>query len=416
MENNTNQKGYVIIMSAFFVLIIMSSMALSMGFLIAGRQKSMTNTVKSTQSYYAAEAGVEDALLRLKKYPQITAINYNLNVNNISTNIDISNSVNVSKTIVTQASNYGMTRKIKATCTISNVQGVSFYYGIEVGDGGLVMNNGSEVMGNVFSGGNISGSGIIDNDAIVSGNGHSIQGVHIKGDAYAYSCLSGATVDGKLTYVTGGTHDCTVNGGSSGQAQEILEQPLPIKQSEIDGWKADASAVCSSTDVNNLKSNNKTVSMGPCRVNGDLIFGNGDTLTLTGTIYVTGTIIFGNTDTIKLGSSYGPSGGIFLSDGTINTGNGNTFFGSGQAGSYLLIISTSASDSAIIISNNSGGAAFYTSAGGLTISNNVSVAEATGYKLIMNNNTKIQYSNGIVNIYFASGPSGGWKVTSWQEY
>jgi prepilin-type N-terminal cleavage/methylation domain-containing protein len=58
----------------------------------------------------------------------------------------------------------------------------------------------------------------------------------------------------------------------------------------------------------------------------------------------------------------------------------------------------------------------FASAGGLTISNNVSVVEATGYKITMNNNSKIQYNAGLADIYFSSGPGGGWKITSWQEY
>lgn len=410
-----NQKGYVVLITTFFVLVIMLGVAMSMSFQIANRQKSATNMVKSTQSYYASEAGVEDALLRLKKNPQMSSASYSFGVNGVTVNVVIPSTIGMSKSITSQTNNNGMERKIQAVCSINNGQEVSFYYGAQVGPGGLTMGNWSRIMGNVFSEGNISGSGIIDNDVVVSGNGHSIEGVNVEGDVLAYSCLSPADVDGNLTYVTGGAHTCTVHGTTSAQSQEISEQPLPIPQSQIDSWKSDAENARIITG-NVAIANNQTSVLGPVKITGSLNIGNSATLKMTGTVYVVGNIFMGNKATIRLDASYGASGGVLLSDGILDVGNSNKFFGSGQAGSYLLILSTNTSDSAIHINNNSSGAVFYTSAGGIKISNNVSVAEATGYKITMENGSKIQYSSGIVNIYFTSGPGGGWDITSWQEY
>lgn len=407
-----NQKGYIVSIVTLFVLIIMLGMALSMSFLVADRQRNITNTVKSTQSYYAAESGVEDALLRLKRTPQMSSLSYDLSVNNTTTAVTIPGIMAGSRSVTSQGDNLGIIRKIK---TVYSIDGTitSFYYGVQVGEGGLQMSNGSRVMGNVFSGGNISGSGVIDNNVVVSGNGHSISGVTVGGDAFAYSCLSGATVNGNLTYVTGGSHTCTVGGTTFVQSEEISQQPLPIPQSQINDWKNEA-------ELGEIFTGNKTISgsqtLGPIKITGSLTLGNNAILTLTGTVYVRGNINLGNNNTIKLSSSYGSFGGVIISDGIINTGNSAIFSGSGQIGSYVLLISTNTSNSAITVSNNSSGAVFYTSAGGLTISNNVSVIEATGYKVIMNNNSKIQYSSGLVNIYFSSGPGGDWKVSSWQEY
>ena len=386
-----------------------------MSFLVANAQKNITNSVKSTRSYYSAEAGIEDALLRLKRNPSMPALTYYLNVDGVSVNVNIPSTIGVSKNITSEADNKGIMKKIRTVCSIDNTTTTSFYYGVQVGEGGLVMNNGSRVKGNVFSSGNISGSGIIDNNAIVSGNGKSISGVTVQGNAMAYSCLSGATIDGSLTYVTGGVHTCT-HGVLAEQSEEILAQPPPIPDSQVDGWKSEATTACASADVTKLTQNNKTVSMGPCKITGNITFGNGLNLTLTGTLYITGNLTLGNTNSIKLNSSYGTLGGVVISDGNIQMGRGNIFAGSGQAGSYVLVVSTSTSDSAIVVGNNSVGAVFYTTAGGITISNNVSVVEATGYKVIMENNSTIEYSSGIVNIYFASGPGGGWKVSSWQDF
>ena len=408
-----SQKGYIISIVTFFVLIIMLSMALSMSFLVADRQRRATNTVKSTQSYYAAEGGIEDVLVRLKKIPQMLPASYVLNINGATADINIPNIIGGSRSVTSQGNNNGIIRKIKTVYGIDNNQSISFYYGVEVGEGGLVMSNGSRVMGNVFSAGNISGSGIIDNDAIVSGNGYSIQGVTVKGNVLAYSCLSPAKVYGNLTYVIGGSHTCTVSGTTSVQPQEISAQPMPIPQSQIDDWKSAAEGV-------QIFSGNKTIngsqSLGPIKITGSLTLSNNSTLNMTGTVYVAGNITINNNAVLKLDSSYGSSGGVLISDGIINMNNNNRLSGSGQTGSYLLVLSTNTSNNAISINNNVAGGVFYTSAGGLNISNNVSLVEATGYKVIMENNSTIEYSSGIVNIYFSSGPAGGWQVSSWQEF
>lgn len=411
MDFIKNKKGYIVLVVSFFVMAIMLSFAIAMSSVTFYGQKTATNSAKSTQSYYAAESGIEDALQRLRTDPQISSLNYSLAVNGANTTIDISNIVAGSRTILATADTGGIIKKIQAVYGLGG-DNIQFYYGVQVGEGGLVMDNGSRVMGNVFSNGNITGSGTIDYSAIISGNGHSLQGVRIKGDVSVHNC-SGSIIDGTLTLVQGGTNTCTANGGTQIQEEEISQQPMPIPQSQVDEWKTEA---INGTTIPGdfVIGNNSTRTLGPAVINGSLRFGNKSTLVITGTIYVKGNVDLDNTDVVRLDSSYGPSGGVLLSDGTINTGTGNTFSGSGQPGSYLLFLSTSASDSAIVLRNNSAGAAFYTTAGGIQLTNNISVLEATGYKLILSNNAVIQPSVGIVNIFF-SGPAAAWKVKSWQE-
>ncbi|MBI1866172.1 MAG: hypothetical protein HYS02_00190 [Candidatus Staskawiczbacteria bacterium] len=234
--------------------------------------------------------------------------------------------------------------------------------------------------------------------------------MHVKGNALVYSCIN-STIDGNLTYVTGGTNTCTVGGTTSIQSAEIPSQPLPISQSQIDGWKNDAEdgGIIGSVTL----SGTQTMSLGPKKINGNLSVSNSAILTLTGTVYVTGNITVSNSAKIKLASGYGSLSGVILSDGTITPSNSSALQGSGQAGSYLLVLSTNASNSAITVSNSATGAIFYTSAGGVTVSNIFAAREVTGYKLIMNNNAVITYESGLASAFFSSGPSGGWKVVSW---
>jgi len=289
----------------------------------------------------------------------------------------------------------------------------SFFYGAQVGEGGLDMSNGSRIKGNVFSNGNITGTGTIDNEVIVAGNGHSIEDVYVGGSVQSYSCLASASV-ANLTYVTGGVHTCTVRGSTSLQSDEIPTQPMPISQSQINDWKTEAAAGQVITGNYSI-GNNATVSLGHVKITGNLSFGNGAVLNITGVIYVQGNIIFGNSNTIRLDSSYGSLSGVFVLDGTMDTGNNTVLTGSGQEGSYLLVLSTNVSDTAIEVSNNADGAVFYTTVGGIKVNNNVSVSELVGYKVKLNNNAVLDYNSGLANTFFSSGPSGGWKVESWQE-
>ncbi len=407
-----SEKGYAITVMTFFIMLLMLSLATTVSSLAAWRQNMATNALASTQAYYAAESGIEDALLQINASPQMASSTYSLAVGPATTSVTIPTAIGGSRSIVADGAKGSSQRRVRANYGIDS-ENVSFYYGVAVGAGGLQMGSGSVINGNVFSSGNISGSGTINNDVVISGNGNSLQGVYVGGNAFTYSCLSPASVD-DLTYVTGGSHTCTVRGSTTVQSSSIAAQPMPISQEQITGWKDDAAA--GTVISGNLTlSNGASQTVGPAKITGNLVLSNNAILTLSGTVYVVGTITISNGARIKLSSSYDTVGGIIMADGTINISNGATFSGSGQAGSYVLLMSNSTSNTAISVSNNAQGAVLYTSAGGLSVSNGVSLVEATGYKVIMSNNSQIQYSSGLVNIYFSNGPGGGNKVTSWGE-
>lgn len=412
MEIRNSQSGFIVSIMIVFLLAIFVTIALSMSTLVFYRQKVATNLVKSTQSYYAAESGIEDSLLRLKNNPQIPPVSYNLSVNNATAAVTIPAIVAGSRAIASNGNTSGIIRKVETVYSI-DAQGVSFNYGAQVGAGGLIMNNGSIIKGNVFSNGNISGNGTIDNNVIVAGNGHNIKDVRVKEDALSYSCLANSTIEGDLTYVMGGTRTCKVNGSISTRSSEIPTQPLPISQSQIQEWKNEAAVEVISGNITIL--NGQTKSYGPVKITGSLTISNNATLNMTGTIWVVGDISASNNGKIKLDGSYGSLGGIIITDKNFTISNNGILQGSGQSGSNLLVLSTSSADPAISINNNAAGAIFYASNGGISVSNNTQVKELTGYKITMQNNSVIQYETGLASLFFSSGPSGGWQITSWQE-
>jgi len=407
------EKGFVASLTTILVLIFMLSLVMTMTLLIFNRQKISTNTINATQSYYTSEAGIEDSLIRLKNNPQMAPLSYTLTINNSTANVIIPAIIGGSRYIDSQGINSELVKNTQAVYAIDS-QGASFFYGAQVGLGGLQMSNSSRVNGSVFSDGNIAGSGsaTIDNDVIIAGNGHSLNGIHVKGNALVYSCVN-STIDGNLTYVTGGTSSCTVGGSTSVQSSEIPSQPLPISQSQIDEWKSSATAGGTTGSIN--LSGTQTMSLGPQKIIGNLSISNSAVLTLTGTVYVTGSITISNSGKIKLDSSYGSLSGMILADGVISPSNSSVLQGSGQIGSYLLVLSTSTSNLAISVANSATGAILYTSSGGINVSNSFSAREVTGYKLIMTNNSIISYESGLSDVFFSNGPSGGWKLKSWQE-
>lgn len=192
---------------------------------------------------------------------------------------------------------------------------------------------------------------------------------------------------------------------------------LPISQANIDEWKAFAQGggqiVGDYTVTNN-------VSIGPKEITGSLLMPtNNTTLTVTGTIYVRGNIDISNGSVIRCASTYGPDSCVVITDGWIHIINNGQFVGSGQAGSFVLLLTTTScvgiprencthNDAAVDIHNNATGIIFYAPNGMIHLGQNVNLTEATAFKLKLEENATITYDQGLVNTIFASGPGAAW--------
>jgi Tfp pilus assembly protein PilX len=413
-----NQEGFAALFITILVLAVIFGIAVSVTILILSQQKIARNIVESSQAYYIAEAGIEDALLRLVKKWNWSSP-YTFSIGNSSTTVEISDIIGGSRTITSTGNSSNRIRKIRVGYAVSTKK-VSFHYGAQVGEGGMIMGNGSEVEGNIYSNGSVIGGGTIQNSIIVAGNGNKIEGITVGEDATVYTCKN-SDIKGNLTYVSGGSiQNCTVSGATSIRPNEIPLKDLPISQSQIDEWKTEATAGgIIMTDI----SINGTKTLGPIQIGTstspkNLTVTNGSTLIVYGTIYVTGNITFNNGATVKLDSSYGSLSGIIIADGVITVENNVTLSGSGQAGSYILLLSTKndTTNPVIDIRNNSAGSSIYYSNSGLIyLKNNMRAREVTGYKIQIENNAIIQYESGLEDASFSSGPGGSWEVVSWKE-
>ncbi len=198
----------------------------------------------------------------------------------------------------------------------------------------------------------------------------------------------------------------------------LSQQPLPISDGVIEDWKNAAEAGGVLTGDYNM-SGTQTASLGPKKIVGDMTLSNQSLLTLTGTVWVTGNVYVSNTSRIKLDSGYGSSSGLMVSDGVYTISNQTGFEGSGAQGSYIMLLTArdAKTEISIYASNPSVGVVYYAGKSQIQFSNFSNAKEATAWGITMSNNTVINYELGLANIFFSSGPGGGWSVESgsWRE-
>ena len=429
-----NQKGFAAFLITILIFIIVFSITVSIFILTYNQQKIFRNIINSTQAYYLAEGGVEDALLRMVKRMSWLSP-YTINVDEGITTVGISDIIGGSRTITAEGNVDERIRKVNIVYAVS-VDKIAFHYGAQVGNGGMIMENNSKVIGNVFSNGSVvcpEEKAFITNSLIVARNGQKIERLEV-GDpdpstpideARAHTC-AGCLIHGFLYYVSeggGSAGDCVADEEIRTLPTEISPEELPVSDEQIQSWKNEAS--CDNNPFcifsgDYIITGGATENIGPLKIEGDLTLENNATLKMTGTIYVTGNIILNQNSIVELDPNYyGSLSGLIIADGKIDVENNAVIQGSGQEGSYTMLVSIDLSldenNAAIDVKNSATGAVFYTANGVMRLRNNMKIREATGHKIYLDNNAEIEYETGLEEATFTSGPGGSWEVVSWRE-
>ena len=453
LKNSNSQSGQIIIIALVFVAIVISLVVSLVSYTLL-QTRAHRQAVARVQGINIAEAGVEAALWKLNNqsgYTGETNTSYGAGTYSVLiTNLSGSSKLVKVDSYIPNSSSPIAHRSLQITM-VTGTKNIGFSYGVQVGEGGFVMNNNSGVTGNVYSDGDIIGASgtTISGDAIVAGatgqissvnvggnaTAHTITGTTVGGNAYANTITGSSRVTGNASAVT--LNSCTITGAAAYNTRtscsvggaattpnpsppiDPATQSLPIDNASISEWESDAATggTIGSQTING------SATLGPVKINGDLVV-NG-VLTLSGTVWVTGSITIGNGATVKLASSYGSLSGELIAGvsgsataGQINISNNAILQGSGTVGSYLLILSemNSTTNTAIDVSNNATGAIIYAGTGVVDISNNAHVKEVTAYKIRLNNNATVIYDSGLASAEFTSGPSGGWETSgqTWQ--
>ena len=242
-----------------------------------------------------------------------------------------------------------------------------------------------------------------------------IVGLDVGGDAHA-NTIEQSTIAG-TAYCQVGTNN---NQNCNTSQADPPSQDLPISQANIDQWKADAEA--GGTTLGDFNPSGSLATLGPQKITGNLILDdNGQTLTVTGTIWVQGAIDIKNNAVIKLDPSFGDASGVILADGWIHLDNNGQFQGSGQASSYILLLSTkncvgdaqagcTHHNAAIDLHNNVTSTIVYASEGLLYLHNNVALKEAVAKKMQLQQGANVTYDSGLASAQFTSGPGASWQI------
>ena len=140
-----------------------AGISLSVVFAFLNKIKTVKDLSSSYESVYAAESGIEDALFRLGSGSSWVSP-YTLQVGDALTEVTISSISGGVQTITSEGVSQNRFRRVQAVYEIYSVT-PGFFFGAQVGDLGIEMENNSQIVGNVFSNGDIE----MENDALITG-------------------------------------------------------------------------------------------------------------------------------------------------------------------------------------------------------------------------------------------------------
>lgn len=403
-----------------------------------------------TRSYYAAEAGIEDAIHRHRDGDAYSnSETFMLGGVTVMTTRTVQNGV--SYTIISEGHAQSAVRKSAVVLEIGN--GASFNFGLQSGNGGIALSNNSKIRGNVFSNGTVLGQGSATayGDVISAGSTGRIEHIHATGTARAHTIVDSNigkdvycnTVDnsnvGGLVYCN--TALATTNPLPTpdfpGPADEI-PQPLPIPDSQINDWKTgivNTGTVIPSTDARCaggtyiIDSNTR---LGNVKIECNVEIrkkGSGTTVIIDNPVWISGNLTFSQGPTIVASSSLGARSVQIIVDKENNrltsskiSVNQSTQFNSGSPSSYVLLLSmnnsaeNSGTEKAIDLAQSANGKVLvYASHGLVDMGNSISLKEVTAHQINISNGAEVIYESGLMNLLFTSGPGGGFTISSWQE-
>ena len=161
-----SQEGQAVITSVIFFLTISMVVMAAIATPIASQIRASADFLQSKQGYLAAEAANEDAFYRLNRGRTLPAT-FVLPFTDSTSSATVTD-VGSAKQIVSLGNAGSFTRTAKTQ--FSSGIGASFSYGLQVGNGGYLMSGSAGINGNVYSNGDIVGSGgpYITGSAIVA--------------------------------------------------------------------------------------------------------------------------------------------------------------------------------------------------------------------------------------------------------
>lgn len=418
-------RGQAMLIATVFLLAVAISIMLGVATPTLRQTRIAENFVASRQSYAASESGVEDALYRLKKGKQVSATE-TLTVGSTTATTTVADVGSNEKEVAAEGAADNRIRKTTALVTVSS--GTAFNYGVQVGNGGFLIQNTASVLGNIYSNGPVRGENknVVYGDAVSAGSSGILDNIRATSSAYAHT-ITDSTIDKDAYYQS--ISNTTVGGTSHPGSADQPAAALPISDGTVAQWETDAQSggVVNSPCPYKIK---EDITIGPVKINCDLEISNDPTITLNGAVWVNGSITIKNSPVIKVAPSLGNKSVAIIADNPsdqfgssqVNLENSAGFQGSGSAGSYVVLLSqnksaeTGGDEVAIDLQNGAqGDLLLYAGHGEVLIRNSSSLKEVTAYKVHLKNSAQVKYKSGMPNLLFTGGPAGAWSVKSWKE-
>lgn len=249
----------------------------------------------------------------------------------------------------------------------------------------------------------------LDFKVYMGGVATSIQGgggVVIGGDAHA-NTLKNLTVTGEVYYQV--IENVTASGFHP-NSSDPAAQVMPVSEGNIATWKKQAEDF--GVYEGNISSCRSSLNAG--KYVGNISFTNNCVTTVQHPIWITGNLSLSNGAILKLNPSYGLSSGVIIVDGHVSLSNNVKIKGTGEPGSYLMLLTTYDSRTndapAISVSNSGNEGILYAPYGKADIANNNHLTELTAWKISLGNNVEIDYDEGLASAFFSSGPTGAFSI------
>lgn len=450
--------GYAALTTLVLVLLVSMSVVSGFSFFTFREVEANRAFTRAIESRGIAESGLEDAVYRVVKGKQITNGEL-LGVGNGTTTLFVT-TVGSAKTIRSEGVE-SVAQQNWEVRVDANTVGTSFTYGLQIGEGGLEMENNSQVIGSVYSMGDIhmTGSSQIIGDAFAasasriygdpliggSARAHQIDDAAISGSATSTTSLDESTMAGSAhadsitnSIIVGDAYYLTSISGSTVLGTQYPSTPPPTDLPEIDfaisdaqitQWEAEAAAGGTYTGACPYMVDDGITTLGPLKIPCDMKVKNDAVVIMNGTLWITGNLYVENTAIIKLDASYGSNSGVMVVDNPANrltsskviVQNSSQLLGSGSSGSYIMVVSQNNSaelggiEIAIEPKNSANAAIYYATHGKLLIQNSTALKEANAFAIQMKNSSTLTYESGLADVKFSSGPTGGFDVKYWKE-
>jgi hypothetical protein len=355
MKSAFKTRGAAMLLFVMFFTFATSALMFVLGQSIFSDLNNFNRTLDAKRALLVSDSMIEDVVMRyvfgtyeLDETESLTL--GGVTANSVRTYDSPSDIVSINAT-----SSVGtVVRKSYAELTIGS--GDSFNYGLQAGNGGISLENGSAVVGNIYSNGTVVGSGNAEarGDLVSAGPSGYISGITATGSIYANTIED--IEAGEDAYYNVALGSNTIGGTAYTPVANQPTTTFPISTSTIQEWKdaildhgttiTAADPLCSSGTY----TIDSSVTIGYLKVECDLDIeetGGDIYITMDGPVWVEGNLSFTQGPTIQVDSDLGRRSTQFIVDNPANSTtssqieirNSTDFNGSGDDRSYIMLLS-----------------------------------------------------------------------------